>query len=82
MKFRFRFAILSGKADRIQDEFIRIGLSELDRAEENGAADMAARIEKTLRLAETQKDAAWWLNNGRGRDFRTEYKALKNKEVA
>ena len=65
------------RAINIQDGFVQAGLLLLDTAEDNKATELIERIKKTLRLSETQKDAAWWINSGKGRNFNAELREVE-----
>ena len=67
------------RAIRIQDSFLQDGLSFLSSAEDNNATAVIQKAERILRLAETQEDAAWWINGGMGRSFAVEYRAANYK---
>lgn len=68
------------KANAIRDQFFAYGMTYLDETDrERTPADAVRRIEKTLKLAET-RDANWWINGGKGRDFRAELKKVADTE--
>lgn len=77
-------------AKSIIDDFLREGLIYQERMGAVVEVNDATREKKqfallcvaeTLRLAETEKDASWWINGGAGRSFVLEFRAIADSKT-